>query len=104
MSRHSRFAQDVLSHFALREAVAGSPLDVDGFRRLSAARSAMTEPQLDAALAELVADGSIMRTGDGYYHTHKGFDHIYGRQETVQERRDELSRREEANPKRLEEN
>lgn len=78
---HSRVAQDVLAHFALRDAKVGGAFEPDGFWRLATARGDMTEEMLGSALTELVNDGCVVESGSSYFLTQKGYEHIHGHRE-----------------------
>lgn len=70
--------QDIMTHFALREATTGSAFDVKGFWRLTIPRYLLLDEDYSAAMRALVAKHYVATSGVGYDLTSCGATHLYG--------------------------
>lgn len=68
----AQIQQDVMKHFALRAATAGTPFDQKGFWRLTIPRYLLRDNDFEGAIRGLVAIGYIEAGNQGYQLTLKG--------------------------------
>lgn len=78
MSIGKEIEQDVMAHFALRGAHAGSTFDRKGFWRLAIVRYPISPSQLNQAFMHLESKGFVSKNASGYILSEQGSIYLYG--------------------------
>ncbi len=72
MPAQSQIEHDILSHFTLRHAKAGSAFDLQGFWRLTIPKYLLRDEDFEGAMGNLVAAEIVEPRSGGYHLTAKG--------------------------------